>query len=85
MWLTVSQYILGIQPDYDGLAVRPCLPSTAKEYTVTRRFRDAEYVITVKNPDGKQTGLSSLTIDGQTVAGDVLPYSPGKHEVVAIL
>ena len=85
MWLTVSQYILGIQPDYDGLAIRPCLPSTAKEYTVTRRFRDAEYVITVKNPDGKQVGLSSLTIDGKAVDGDVLPYSPGKHEVVATL
>ena len=85
MWLTVSQYILGIQPDYDGLAVRPCLPSTAKEYTVTRRYRDAEYVITVKNPDGKQSAKVSLVIDGQPVAGDVIPYSPGKHEVVATL
>ena len=45
----------------------------------------AEYVITVKNPDGKQVGLSSLTIDGKAVDGDVLPYSPGKHEVVATL
>ena len=85
MWLTISQYILGIQPDYDGLAIRPCLPSTANEYTVTRRFRDAEYVITVKNPDGKQSGKVSLFIDGQPVDGDVIPYAPGKHEVIAII
>ena len=77
--------MLGSEPGYGGLAIRPCLPSTAKEYTVNRRFRDAEYVITVKNPDGKQTGLSSLTIDGKPVAGDVIPYAPGMHEVVATL
>ncbi|MDY3847673.1 MAG: glycosyl transferase [Prevotella sp.] len=85
MWLTVSQYILGIQPDYDGLAVRPCLPSCQREYTVTRKFRDAEYVITVKNPEGKQTAAVSLVVDGSPVEGDVIPYTPGKHEVVATL
>ena len=85
MWLTVSQYILGIQPDYEGLAVRPCLPSTAKEYTVRRRFRDAEYTITVKNPEGRQTGVTSMTVDGNPVNGSVIPYSEGKHTVEVIM
>ena len=43
MWYTVSEFILGIQPDYEGLRIDPCLPSTAKEYTVKRRFRGALY------------------------------------------
>ena len=85
MWLTVSQYILGIQPDYEGLAVRPCLPSTAREYTVRRRFRDAEYTITVKNPEGRQTGVTSMTVDGNPVNGSVIPYSEGKHTVEVIM
>ncbi len=85
MWLTVSQYILGIQPDYEGLAIRPCLPSTADEYTVRRRFRDAEYTITVKNPDGRQTGITSMTVDGQPVSGNVIPYSEGSHTVVVVM
>ena len=85
MWLTISQYILGIQPDYEGLAVRPCLPSTAREYTVRRRFRDAEYTITVKNPEGRQTGVSSMTVDGNPVSGSVIPYSEGKHVVEVTL
>ncbi|MDD5783654.1 MAG: glycosyl transferase [Prevotella sp.] len=85
MWLTVSQYILGIQPDYEGLAIRPCLPSTADEYTVRRRFRNAEYTITVKNPDGRQTGISSMTVDGQPVSGNVIPYSEGSHTVVVVM
>ncbi len=70
-WLTVSQYILGIHPTYEGLKVDPCIPSDLKEYTVTRKWRDAEYVITVKNPNGKQRA------DEPTI----LPYEPGRHEV----
>ena len=31
MWYTVSEFILGIKPDYEGLLIDPCLPSTAKE------------------------------------------------------
>ena len=85
MWLTVSQYILGIQPDYEGLAIRPCLPQTAKEYSVSRRFRDAEYAITVKNPNGCQTGVRSLTVDGQLVEGTVIPYTAGKHNVEVLM
>jgi len=74
-WLVISQHILGIQPSYEGLRVNPCIPSDLKEYTVTRKWRDAEYVITVKNPNGKQRA------DQPTV----LPYEPGKHEVVITL
>ncbi len=74
-WLVISQHILGIQPTYEGLRVNPCIPSDLKEYKVTRKWRDAEYVITVKNPNGKQHA------DQPTV----LPYAPGKHEYTIIL
>ena len=74
-WLTISQYILGIHPTYEGLKIDPCIPSDLKEYKVTRKWRDAEYVITIKNPDGKQHA------DKPTV----LPYAPGKHEVIVTL
>ena len=74
-WLVVSQHILGVQPTYEGLRVNPCIPSDLKEYKVTRKWRDAEYVITVKNPNGKQHA------DQPTV----LPYEPGKHEYTIVL
>ena len=70
-WLTISQYILGIHPTYEGLKIDPCIPSDLREYKVTRKWRDAEYVITVKNPNGKQRA------DKPTI----LPYEPGRHEV----
>ena len=74
-WLTVSQHILGIRPTYEGLLVDPCIPADMKEYKVIRKWRDAEYVITVKNPNGKQRAEKPMLV----------PYSPGKHEVTFLL
>ena len=74
-WLVISQHILGIQPTYEGLRVNPCIPSDLKEYKVTRKWRDAEYIITVQNPNGKNRP------DQPTI----LPYEPGHHEVEIIL
>ena len=69
-WLTISQHILGIHPTYEGLLVAPCIPSDLKEYTVKRKWRDAEYVITIKNPHGKEHAEKPM----------LLVYAPGKHE-----
>ena len=82
MWYTVSEFILGIKPDYEGLLIDPCLPSTAKEYEVTRKFRGGEYHITVKNPSGNQKGVKQITVDGTPISGTIIPCSQGKHEVV---
>ena len=85
MWLTVSQYILGIKPQYDGLLIDPCLPTTATGYTVCRKFRKAEYEIVVRNPHGRQKGVSSVTVDGMVIKGNLVPYSEGKHHVEAVM
>jgi len=80
MWLTVSQYILGIKPQYDGLQIDPCLPETARDYTVNRKFRDAEYTINI-HPNGAQKGVKSVMHDGSLVEGNIIPYASGKHTV----
>lgn len=85
MWYTVSEFILGIQPDYEGLRIDPCLPSTAKEYTVKRRFRGALYHIHVVNPDGHQKGVKRISLDGKTVNGNLVPWSEGEHQVEVVM
>ena len=85
MWYTVSEYILGIKPDYDGLFIDPCLPSTAKEYTVYRKFRGADYAIHVLNPQGISKGVKSITLDGQPLSGQVVPFSDGQHRVEVLM
>ena len=85
MWYTVSEFILGIQPDYEGLRIDPCVPSTAKEYTVKRRFRGALYHIHVVNPDGRQKGVKSISVDGKAVSGNLVPWSEGEHQVEVVM
>ncbi|MBR4421993.1 MAG: hypothetical protein IKS69_05620, partial [Erysipelotrichaceae bacterium] len=52
----LTQGILGIQPDYDGLRIDPCIPSRVKEYQVNRLFRGTMYHITIKNPSKTEKG-----------------------------
>ena len=75
-FLSISQAILGVQPTLDGLSVDPCIPSTWKEYTVHRKYRGADYDITVKNPNAVQKGIASVTVDGAPLTGNILPIAP---------
>jgi len=69
----ISQYILGIQPDYDGLRVDPCIPREWKEFEVTRKFRGDSWKITVSNPHGVCRGVTAVTVDGKPHGSTLLP------------
>ena len=67
-WYTASEFLLGIHPEYDGLRIEPCLPADRfPTYRVVRRFRDAEYDLTIHN-----TGRGGSRF---------IPYEPGKHKI----
>ena len=74
-FLSVSQGFCGIQPDFTGLRLDPCIPSDWPEFTVTRKFRGATYHITVRNPDHRTKGLRSLTVDGESIEGNLIPVA----------
>jgi cellobiose phosphorylase len=86
-FVTVSQWILGIRPDYDGLIIDPCIPSKWKGFTAVRKFRGATFNITVKNESGACKGVKSLTVDGKAVDCNTIPvFTDGKaHDVVAVM
>jgi len=75
-WYAITQFILGIRPGYDGLEIDPCVSPDRKHYEVTRRFRGAEYHISVDNPDGVCRGVKSLTLNGAPLEGNVVPVQP---------
>ncbi|MGA9269565.1 MAG: glycosyl transferase, partial [Lutimonas sp.] len=39
----ITQYILGVQPDYEGLRIDPCIPKDWNGFKMTRKFRGATY------------------------------------------
>jgi N,N'-diacetylchitobiose phosphorylase len=63
--------ILGIQPDYDGLRINPCLPSAWKEIRVTRHFRGRDFDITIRNGK-KGKGVVSMEVNGKAIEGDLI-------------
>ena len=73
-YYAATQYLLGVRPDFDGIIVDPCIPADWKEFSVTRRWRGAEYRIHVTNPDGVEKGVREIRADGKAVA--VLPVLP---------
>ena len=74
-FVNISQYILGVKPTPAGLRIDPCLPGALEEYSVRRRYRGAAYHIHVV-----QTGTYSLRVDGETVAGNLIPMKDGKKK-----
>ena len=79
--VAISQYILGIKPDFDGLMINPSIPSSWDGFTATRLFRGAKYNITIKNPNHVCKGVKSLVVDGKAIDGCVVPFVEGKKEV----
>jgi cellobiose phosphorylase len=79
-FVAISQYLLGVRPDFDGLRVHPCMGGEVGKFTVTRKCRGAEYRINVKN-SGKG-GAPKLTVDGKAIAGDLVPYAKAGATVI---
>ncbi|MCL2754549.1 MAG: glycosyl transferase, partial [Oscillospiraceae bacterium] len=86
-FVAVSQYILGIHPQYDGLKIDPSIPKAWDGFTLTRVFRGATYKITVKNPDHVCKGVVKLTVDGVQKSGNTVEAftDGGVHEVEVVL
>jgi cellobiose phosphorylase len=81
-FVAVSQYILGIKPQYDGLKIDPSIPKEWDGFTLTRVFRGATYNITVKNPKKVSKGVVKMLVDGVEKSGNIVPaFAGGTHEV----
>jgi cellobiose phosphorylase len=86
-FVSVSQYILGIRPEFGGLRIDPCIPADMKGFSVSRHFRGAQYNITVRNESGAEKGVRNITINGAEHEGNLLPIFPAgtEHEIIAVI
>lgn len=57
--------ILGMRPDFYGLSIKPSIPSEWNKFTISKDFRGKHLSITVLNPEGKQSGFTSMTVNGK--------------------
>ena len=80
---TISQYILGVRPSYNGLEIDPCIPKDWKSYKISRKFRGSTYHLEINNPHGVNNGVKHVTIDGKSFdGGNILPLLPaGEYNI----
>ncbi|MGA3245616.1 MAG: N,N'-diacetylchitobiose phosphorylase [Bacteroidota bacterium] len=85
-YTAATHWILGVRPDYDSLVLDPCIPASWREFEIVRRWRGATYNIIVKNPDGVQKGVKSVTLNGQK-ASKLIPQQQlgSSHDIVVVM
>jgi cellobiose phosphorylase len=83
-FIAVSQWILGVRPEYDGLRIEPCLPRSFARVEITRVFRGCTYRISVRNT-GRARGRQVLMVRGSPHASPVVaPGAPGSELRVSV-
>ena len=80
-FVNISQAILGIQPDFDGLRILPCLPDELKSYKVTRKFRGCTYHIDIESVGLKEP---EIIMDGQLLEAMLIPIQSGPTCFVSV-
>jgi cellobiose phosphorylase len=82
----ITQSILGIKPQYDGLEIDPCIPKSWKGYRVSRKFRGATYQISIDNSAGVNRGIKTLLLNGEKVEGNTIPVrKPGTENIIEVI
>ena len=65
--------ILGMRPDMDGLWICPAIPHEWEELEITKRYRGHLLHIIIRNPQHRQSGCSSITLNGKTLEKPYIP------------
>jgi len=82
----ITQYILGVKPDYDGLSINPCIPTKWDGFKMTRKFRGATYKIEVSNPDHISKGVKQVRVNGKEISSNIVPIlEKGKTHTVKVI
>lgn len=64
--------ILGLRPNTRGLVIDPSIPSGWREFTMEKTFRGKRLNIKVTNPNGAQSGVKSITVNGEKLAENLI-------------
>jgi cellobiose phosphorylase len=88
-WLyrVAVEAILGLRLRGDTLTIDSCIASEWPAYELDYRFGSATYQIRVDNSSGAGRGARTVTVDGRSVAGGVIPLkNDGRtHDVRVVL
>ena len=65
--------ICGMRPDADGILVSPSIPSDWDSFKIEKNFRGKKLNITVDNSAHVQSGVSSVSLNGNALKDNYIP------------
>ena len=93
-WLhrVVTQWVLGVRPEWDGLRIDPCLPPGWTKASMTRPYRGCDYHIEIERAPTRETRTwpadvhAHVTLDGAGLSSNVIPAPArcGEHHHVRV-
>ncbi|TVR40345.1 MAG: N,N'-diacetylchitobiose phosphorylase [Bacteroidia bacterium] len=86
-YYAATQYILGIQPEYEGISINPCIPNAWKKIKIHREFRGKKMNIEIRNPNNNEKGVAKIIINCQEIKGSLIPVNMLKktNEIIVVL
>ena len=85
IYVAITQWILGIRPDFAGLRLDPCIPPEWDGFSVERTFRGCKLHITVYNPQHVSRGVVRVLLDGRKIEENLIYIDePGREHQVEV-
>jgi len=87
MYRAWIEEVLGLRISDGMLRMDPVIPGTWPGFSLSYRHGETVYAIQVENPHGCQQGVAWVELDGQRIAGGLIPLERGlvKHQVVVMM
>ncbi|QCX34529.1 glycosyl transferase family 36 [Caloramator sp. E03] len=80
MYKVGLEKILGFEKKGDILYINPCIPSDWKEFSIRYKYKNTFYNIKVQNPNGLNTGVQSISMDGISTKDNRIPLIDDRSE-----
>lgn len=85
MFRSLTDYIIGVRPQLNGLLIDPAVDAGWQTFSLRRKFRGSTYHIRFSNPDGVESGVRRITLDGSEITGNLLPLPTRPTHRVEVL
>lgn len=77
---TVIEHMAGAKADYQGLRVRPCLPTSWRTVSIRREFRGVVYNIVITKSNDPRFRGPKISVDGEPIKGDLVKTTKAERE-----
>ena len=85
MYRLLLETLLGVNLEGDQLRLTPSLPKTWNTFTLHYRYRQTPYHIRITRLPDTPHGTGRLTLDGQALAGNIIPLLDDHHDHFAAI